>query len=99
LYFDLNFWAVIRVGFAGSILGHYMLTLYIPYISNAYFKLAKNTAIMFLGQQLKMKGWKSQMAIFLYFFISLVTNSLFVAGGMSRIKSLYIFPLSFLVSL
>ena len=96
LYFDLNLWAVICIGVAGSILGRYILTLYIPYISNAYFKPAKNEDIMFLGKQLKMKGWKSQMAIFLYSLLPLPTTPLFVAGGMAKITPLYIIPAFFL---
>ena len=96
LYFHLNLWAVICIGVAGSILGRYILTLYIPYISNAYFRPSKNKDILFLGQQLKMKGWKSQLAIFLYSLLPLPTTPLFVAGGMAKITPLYIIPAFFL---
>ena len=46
IYFHLNLWASIFIGVAGSILGRYILTLYIPYISNSYFKSDKNKDII-----------------------------------------------------
>lgn len=96
LYFHLNLWACIVIGVLGSILGRYILTLYIPYISNAYFKPAKNEDIVFLGKQLKEKGWKGQLIILLYSLLPLPTTPLFVAAGMSRIGGLYIIPAFFI---
>ena len=96
LFFHLNLWASIFIGVAGSILGRYILTLYIPYISNAYFKPAKNEDIMFLGKKLKEKGWKSQLVIIGYSLLPLPTTPLFVAAGMSKISPLYIIPAFFI---
>lgn len=96
LYFNLNLWACILIGVAGSILGRYILTLYIPYLSNAYFKPAKNEDILFLGKKLKEKGWKSQLVIIIYSLLPLPTTPLFVAAGMSRIGPLYIIPAFFI---
>ncbi len=93
--FDLNLWAVIFIGVAGSILGRYILTLYIPYLSDKYFKPAKNEDIQFLGKKMKEKGWKSQLVIIAYSLLPLPTTPLFVAGGMARIKPLYIIPAFF----
>lgn len=95
LVFGLNIWATICIGVAGSILGRYILTLYIHRISDAYFKPAKNEDIMFLGKKLKEKGWKSQIAIFSYSLLPLPTTPLFVAGGMAKITPLYIIPAFF----
>ena len=95
LVFDLNIWATICIGVAGSILGRYILTLYIHRISDTYFKPAKNEDIMFLGKKLKEKGWKSQIAIFSYSLLPLPTTPLFVAGGMAKITPLYIIPAFF----
>jgi membrane protein DedA with SNARE-associated domain len=95
IFFDLNIWATICIGVAGSILGRYILTLYIHRISDAYFKPVKNEDIMFLGKKLKEKGWKSQMAIFSYSLLPLPTTPLFVAGGMSKITPLFIIPAFF----
>ncbi len=94
--FHLNLWAVICIGVAGSILGRYILTLYIPFISDKYFTPAKNEDIKFLGQKMKEKGWKSQLLIVTYSLLPLPTTPLFVAAGMSRIKALYIIPAFFI---
>jgi membrane protein DedA with SNARE-associated domain len=96
IFFDLNLWACIFIGVAGSILGRYILTLYIPYLSASYFKPAKNEDIIFLGKKLKEKGWKSQLAIVAYSLLPLPTTPLFVAAGMSRVGPLYIIPAFFI---
>lgn len=96
IYFDLNLWACIFIGVGGSILGRYILTLYIPYISESYFKPAKNKDIIFLGKKLKEKGWKSQLVIVGYSLLPLPTTPLFVAAGMSRMGPLYIIPAFFI---
>lgn len=92
LYFDLNLWACVFIGVAGSVLGRYILTLYIPLISDKYFKPSKNEDIIFLGNKLKEKGWKSQAVILAYSLLPLPTTPLFVAAGMSRLGPIYIIP-------
>ena len=94
--YDLNLWAVICIGVAGSILGRWILALYIPRISDKYFKPAKNEDIEFLGSKMKEKGWKSQLVIVAYSLLPLPTTPLFVAGGMAKIKPLYIIPAFFI---
>src|ERR1017187_10043685 len=64
--FHLHIGVVIVCGVAGSILGRYILTLYIPKLSGRLFKRAKNEDIQFLGKKLKQKGWKSQLSILAY---------------------------------
>lgn len=96
IFFHLNLWACICIGVAGSILGRYILTLYIPYISDSYFKPAKNEDIMYLGKKLKEKGWKSQLVIIAYSLLPLPTTPLFVAAGISRVGPLYIIPAFFI---
>ena len=93
--YHLNVWAVLFIGVAGSILGRYLLTLYIPFISDSYFKPAKNEDVRFLGEKLKEKGWQSQLVIVAYSLLPLPTTPLFLAGGMARIKPLYIIPAFF----
>ena len=95
LQYQLNIWAVLFIGVAGSILGRYLLTLYIPILSSRYFKPAKNEDVLFLGERLKEKGWKSQLAIVAYSLLPLPTTPLFLAGGMARIKPIYIIPAFF----
>ena len=95
LQYHLNVWPVLFIGVAGSILGRYILTLYIPFLADKYFKPAKNEDVQFLGERLKQKGWKSQLAIVAYSLLPLPTTPLFMAGGMARIKPLYIIPAFF----
>jgi membrane protein DedA with SNARE-associated domain len=95
ILFKLNMWAVLVIGVFGSVFGRYILSLYIPRISDRYFKPSKNDDIAFLGEKMKSKGWKSQSAIFLYSLLPLPTTPLFVAGGIARLKPVYIIPAFF----
>lgn len=95
IVFHLALWPVIIIGVAGSILGRYVMSLYIPKISAKYFKPAKNEDIEFLGKKMKEKGWKSQVVIVAYSLLPLPTTPLFVAGGIAKIKPLYIIPAFF----
>lgn len=90
--FKLNIWAVIFIGVAGSILGRYILTLYIPKLAGSIFKPSKNEDVQYLGKRLKEKGWKGQMVILVYSLLPLPTTPLFVAGGMAKMKPYYIIP-------
>jgi membrane protein DedA with SNARE-associated domain len=94
--FNLALWPVIIIGVAGSILGRYIMSLYIPYVSVKYFKPAKNKDIEFLGEKMKEKGWRSQLVIVAYSLLPLPTTPLFVTGGMAKIKPMYIIPAFFL---
>ena len=95
IHFNLNVWIVIIVGVIGSILGRYILTLYIPKIAGRIFNPAKNEDVQFLGKRLKEKGWKSHLAIFTYSLLPLPTTPLFIAGGMAKMKPYLIFPAFF----
>jgi membrane protein DedA with SNARE-associated domain len=90
--FQLNIGWVIATGVAGSILGRYLLTLYIPKLSGRLFKKAKNEDIQYLGDKLKQKGWKSQLSIMVYSLMPLPTTPLFLAAGMAKMKPIYIIP-------
>ena len=95
MMYGLNIWWVIGIGVAGSILGRYVLTLYIPMLSARIFNPAKNEDVQFLGKKLKEKGWKSQMAIITYSLLPLPTTPLFIAAGMANMRPLYIIPAFF----
>jgi len=95
IMFGLNIWMVIVIGVAGSILGRYILTLYIPFLAGRIFKRSKNEDVEFLGKKMKEKGWKSQLIIIAYSLLPLPTTPLFLAGGMAKIKPLYIIPAFF----
>jgi membrane protein YqaA with SNARE-associated domain len=92
IYFDLNVWVVIILGVAGSVLGRYILTLYIPKLAGVLFNPAKNEDVQYLGSKLKERGWKSQFAILTYSLLPLPTTPLFIAGGMAKMKPRLIIP-------
>ena len=94
IMFDLNIWLVILTGVAGSILGRYVLTLYIPKIAGKILP-AKNEDVQYLGRILKEKGWKSQLVIIAYSLLPLPTTPLFIAAGMAKIWPYYIIPAFF----
>jgi membrane protein DedA with SNARE-associated domain len=94
--YDLNLWMVIIIGVVGSILGRYLLSLYIPKLSDKYFKSDKNKDIQFLGKKMREKGWKGQVAIVLYSLLPLPTTPLFIAGGMARLRPVQIIPAFFI---
>jgi membrane protein DedA with SNARE-associated domain len=90
--FDLQIWLVIIIGVGGSILGRYILTLYIPKLSGKYLKTAKNDDAEFLGKKLKAKGWKSHVLVLSYSLLPLPTTPLFVAAGMAKLKPYHVLP-------
>lgn len=95
VHYHLEVWAVLFLGVAGSILGRYLLTLYIPLLSGRFFNTSKNEDVQFLGEHLKSKGWQSQAVIVAYSLLPLPTTPLFLAAGMARIRPLYIIPAFF----
>ena len=95
IIFHLNIWEVILIGVAGSILGRYILTLYIPLVAKKIFKPSKNEDVQYLGARMKEKGWKSQAAILAYTLMPMPTTPLFIAGGMAKMKPIYIIPTFF----
>jgi len=96
IMFGLNIWGVIVIGVTGSILGRYVLTLYIPFLAGRIFKRSKNEDVEFLGEIMKEKGWKSQVVIIAYSLLPLPTTPLFLAAGMAKIRPLYIIPAFFI---
>ena len=88
--FNLQIWLVICIGVAGSILGRYILTLYIAKLSGRYFKTSKNEDAEFLGKRLEKKGWRSHALVLTYSLLPVPTTPLFVAAGMARLKAYHI---------
>ncbi|MCR8558987.1 hypothetical protein KXD93_15120 [Mucilaginibacter sp. BJC16-A38] len=93
--FGLNIWWVIVIGVAGSIVGRYLLALYIPFLADRIFRKSKNEDVQFLGDQMREKGWKGQVAILAYTLLPLPTTPLFLASGMAKINMSYIMPVFF----
>jgi membrane protein DedA with SNARE-associated domain len=90
--FNLQIWMVIVIGVLGSILGRYILTLYIPKLSGKYLKTAKNDDAEFLGKKLEARGWKSHVFVLIYSLLPLPTTPLFVAAGMAKLKPYHVLP-------
>lgn len=92
LTYKLDIWWVIPVGVVGSVLGRYVLTLYIPFISERFFNASKKADVNFLGTKMKEHKWKGQVFVLAYSLLPLPTTPLFLAAGMARISALYIIP-------
>jgi membrane protein YqaA with SNARE-associated domain len=94
--FDLDIWIVIPVGVLGSVIGRYILFLYIPMISDKYFNEAKKSEVKYLGKKLSDRGIKGGIFVLLYSLLPLPTTPLFIAGGIIKLKPVNIF-LPFLI--
>jgi len=90
ILFDLNVWAVIVIGVLGSVIGRFILLLYAPLMANKYLKASKNEDIKFLGYKMNQNKWKGILVVLAYSLLPLPTTPLFLGGGISRIKPIYI---------
>jgi len=95
ILYGLNIWWVVAIGVTGSIVGRYLLTLYIPLFADRIFKKSKNEDVQFLGDKMRESGWKGQIAILAYTLLPLPTTPLFVASGIARLNSAYFIPVFF----
>jgi membrane protein YqaA with SNARE-associated domain len=95
ILFGLPIWPVVVVGVAGSIIGRYILTLYIAKVSGWIFNPEKQRDVEFLGSQMKSKGWRTQAFIIFYSLMPLPTTPLFIAAGMARLHPMFIVPAFF----
>src|SRR4051812_19535341 len=75
--FKLNIWLVIILGVAGSVIGRYVLTLYMGKLSGTIFNPKKNEDAQFLGRKLQQRGWKSRLAVLAYTLMPLPSTPLF----------------------
>ncbi len=94
--YNLDIWPVLVVGVLGSTAGRYILSLYIPLISQKYINAKKNDDIQFIGKRLENKGWRVKLFVLLYSLLPLPTTPLFTAAGMARVSVLNFIP-SFLI--
>lgn len=95
LKYHLAVGAVLALGVSGSVLGRYLLMRYVPVLAGRYFNAAKNADVQFLGQQLRARGWQSQLVVVAYSLLPLPTTPLFVAAGMAFIPARYVVPAFF----
>ncbi len=90
--FDLNIWMVLAVGVPASALGRYVMSLYIPKISDKILKREKKEDLEFLGKKLGNSKWKSWTFVFCYTLTPLPTTPLFTAAGVAHVNALRIVP-------
>lgn len=92
ILYDLNIWTVLALGVAGSVLGRFILALYIPNISSKLFRAKKSADVHFLVSKLRRKEWKGQAIMFMYALMPLPTTPLFIGAGMAGMKPVQIIP-------
>src|SRR3954466_1814975 len=62
----LNPWGIIAAGAVGSVIGRYILTLYMPHVSAKIFRPKENDNISFLGKKLGGRFWHANVFVMLY---------------------------------
>jgi len=86
IHWNLNPWGIIASGALGSVIGRYILTLYMPHVSAKIFRRSENANISFLGKKLGGRFWYVNLCVMLYAISPLSTTALFTAAGMARVN-------------
>jgi membrane protein YqaA with SNARE-associated domain len=94
--FKLNPWIVVIIGVAGSTLGRYIMTLYIPRVSSSVINRREDKNFRYVGSKLGKARWPSVVFVFLYTLTPLSTTALFTAAAAARINPWHILPPFFL---
>ena len=92
LRFNANPWTVAFFGVLGSTLGRYILSKYIPRVSNKVVNKWEGKNLEYVGQKLNQGYWKTSIFVFLYTLTPLSTTALFTAVGMGRPNLFYVLP-------
>jgi hypothetical protein len=87
-----NIWGVLILGVAGSTLGRYILSLYIPKLSVKLLNRAENVNLAYIGKKFDRGFWKTSLFVFLYTLTPLSTTTLFTAAAMGRANALSLLP-------
>ena len=87
-----NPWGIIAAGAIGSVIGRYILTLYMPHISGRIFRRWENDNLSFLGKKLGGRFWKANAFVLIYAISPLSTTALFTAAGMAHVNPWNILP-------
>jgi membrane protein YqaA with SNARE-associated domain len=87
-----NPWAIIAAGALGSVIGRYILTLYMPHVSAKIFRRSENDNISFLGKKLGGRFWHANTFVMLYAISPLSTTALFTAAGMAKVDPWNVLP-------
>jgi membrane protein YqaA with SNARE-associated domain len=87
-----NPWAIIAAGAIGSLIGRYILTLYMPGVSARIFRRWESDNLSFLGKKLGGRFWPANTFVMLYAISPLSTTALFTAAGMAQVNPWNILP-------
>ena len=87
-----NPWGVIAAGALGSVIGRYILTLYMPRVTAMIFRPAENDNIGFLGRKMAHRFWKANTFVLLYAISPLSTTALFTAAGIAKVNPWHVLP-------
>ena len=90
--YDLNPWGVLAVGVPASVLGRYLLSLYVPLLLGKVMKQSKNEELRYVGSKLKGSLWRIWPFVLVYSLLPISTTALFSAAGLARIKPIQILP-------
>jgi len=90
--FDLNPWLVLAVGVPGSVLGRYLLSLYVPKLLGKVIKQTKSDELEYVGSRLKGSLGRTWLFVAVYSLLPISTTALFSAAGLARIKPIQILP-------
>ena len=93
--YHLNIAWVLIIGVLGSTLGRYLLSCYVPWLSDRFLKIQKKEDLSYIGTRLSGNGWKIQLFVFLYTLMPLPSTPLFTAVGVARLKPMNIIPAFF----
>lgn len=90
--FHLTPWIVLVVGVAGSTLGRYVFSLYVPKIVDKVIKRQKREDMEFIGKKLSQNLWQSWIFVFIYTLTPLSSSALFTAAAMAKVKAVRTVP-------
>ena len=90
--FHLNPWIVLPLCVAGSTLGRYLTSLYMPRFAGHFIKRHKTDELEFLGKKLSQSLWQSWLFVFIYSVTPLSTTALFTAAGVAKVKPSHTVP-------
>ena len=89
---NLNPWGVIAAGALGSVIGRYLLTLYMPNLSAKVLRPSENDNLSFLGKKLGGRFWRANLFVMLYAISPLSTTALFTAAGLAHVNPWNVLP-------
>jgi len=87
-----NPWGVVAAGALGSVIGRYILTLYMPRVTKQIFRPSENDNIAYLGRKMGGRFWRANPFVMLYAISPLSTTALFTAAGMARVNPWNVLP-------